>query len=87
MSTRLLKAYNKGLHWIIPAFGIALVGFGLGAVVDITLTYLTDSYQDVGLHSSIGLEYLHVSVCFIQSSTRDLDGLAFHLADLLTSLF
>lgn len=35
------------MPWISNAMGAAFVGFGVGGVGDITLTYAQDSYTDV----------------------------------------
>ncbi|KAF4546744.1 Major facilitator superfamily [Lasiodiplodia theobromae] len=37
----------KGMPWISNAMGAAFVGFGVGGVGDITLTYAQDSYTDI----------------------------------------
>ncbi|GME31400.1 MFS transporter [Neofusicoccum parvum] len=37
----------KGMPWISNAMGAAFIGFGVGGVGDITLTYAQDSYMDI----------------------------------------
>lgn len=35
------------MHWILPAVGMGIFGFGLGGFCDTTLTFVIDSYRDV----------------------------------------
>lgn len=37
------------MPWISNAMGAAFIGFGVGGVGDITLTYAQDSYMDVSV--------------------------------------
>lgn len=38
---------DNGTHWLLPAFGLALMGFGMVPASSAALTYLTDSYTEV----------------------------------------
>src|ERR1700691_459007 len=40
---------NNGLSWPIVAVGYGLTGFGLNPVSSVALTYITDSYTEVGM--------------------------------------
>lgn len=40
---------NNGSHWLLPAFGLGLTGFGVVPASSAALTYLTDAYTDVCL--------------------------------------
>lgn len=37
------------MHWIYPAIGSCLFGFGLGAIGDTALTLVIDSYREVSV--------------------------------------
>lgn len=41
--------HNKGMHWVYPSIGGAILGFGFGSNLDLSITVLVDSYQDVSL--------------------------------------
>ena len=43
---------NNGSHWLLPAFGLGLTGFGVVPASSAALTYLTDAYTDVCLPNS-----------------------------------
>ena len=38
-------------HWIGPAFGYGMQGFGLTAVANVAITFAVDAYQPVGILS------------------------------------
>lgn len=40
---------NNGSHWLLPAFGLGISAFGVVPASSAALTYLTDSYTDVGI--------------------------------------
>lgn len=40
---------NNGSHWLLPAFGLGISGFGVVPASSAALTYLTDAYTDVSL--------------------------------------
>lgn len=48
---------NNGLPWPVVAVGLALYKLGIAPVNSITITYLTDSYQDVSQDSAISQLY------------------------------
>jgi hypothetical protein len=44
------------MPWIVPCVGIAFFGFSLTALTDTSLTYLSDSYQEVSGFSIQGID-------------------------------
>jgi hypothetical protein len=46
------------MPWIIPALGSAFVGFAIGGVGDIALTYLQDSYTEILPDALIGVAFV-----------------------------
>lgn len=37
----------KGMHWIYPSIGGAIMAFGLGSIGDIAITVVIDAYKEV----------------------------------------
>jgi hypothetical protein len=46
------------MAWIIPCIGSGFVGFAIGGVGDIALTYLQDSYTEVLADALIGVAFV-----------------------------
>lgn len=42
---------DKGMHWIIPAVGTALYGFGVSGICGTSTTFMLDSYKEVSSKS------------------------------------
>lgn len=38
---------TKGMNWIYPSIGGAIMAFGLGSIGDIAITVVIDAYKDV----------------------------------------
>ncbi|KAJ5647470.1 hypothetical protein N7490_003842 [Penicillium lividum] len=58
---------NNGSHWLLPAFGLGLVGFGVVPACSSALTYLTDSYTDIIADSIVGVTFIRnlISTIFV----------------------
>ncbi|KAJ5947353.1 hypothetical protein N7466_000368 [Penicillium verhagenii] len=58
---------NNGSHWLLPAFGLGLVGFGTVPACSAALTYLTDAYTDVIADSVVGVTFIRnlISTVFV----------------------
>lgn len=48
----------EGMAWIIPMVGSAFIGFAIGGIGDIALTYLPDAYTEILPDSLIGVAFL-----------------------------
>lgn len=48
----------EGQAWIVPTIGSGLIGFGIGGVGDIALTYLQDSYNEILPDALVGVAFL-----------------------------
>jgi hypothetical protein len=46
------------MPWIIPCIGFGFVGFAIGGIGDIALTFLQDSYTDILPDALIGVAFL-----------------------------
>jgi hypothetical protein len=46
------------MPWIIPAIGSGFVGFAIGGVGDIALTYLQDAYTEILADALIGVAFV-----------------------------
>lgn len=38
---------TKGMHWIYPSVGGAIMAFGLGSIGDIAITVVIDAYKEM----------------------------------------
>lgn len=47
MSVFVLANLTKGMHWIYPSIGGAIMAFGLGSIGDIAITVVIDAYKEV----------------------------------------
>ncbi|KAM5352835.1 hypothetical protein ACJ41O_005557 [Fusarium nematophilum] len=48
---------DKGMHWIYPSIGGALFAFGLGAMGDITFTFVIDTYRPLTAEAFVGIAF------------------------------
>ncbi|KAJ5908199.1 hypothetical protein N7495_000881 [Penicillium taxi] len=49
---------EKGLHWLLPAFGLAICAFGLVPASSAALTYLMDAYPNIIADAVVGVTFL-----------------------------
>lgn len=47
-----------GIHWIIPAIGIAIFGFGFVGLTHGVLTFLLDGYPDIAGDALVGIAFV-----------------------------
>ncbi|KAJ5368092.1 major facilitator superfamily domain-containing protein [Penicillium cataractarum] len=69
----------KGMHWIWPSIGSAVFGFGLGAISDVALCAVQDSYQAVTGEAFIGIAFIRncfsIAIFFALVPWMDAQGL------------
>ncbi|KAJ5100425.1 hypothetical protein N7456_006477 [Penicillium angulare] len=58
---------NNGSHWLLPAFGLGVCGFGVVPPSSAALTYLTDAYTDIIADSIVGVTFIRnlISTVFV----------------------
>ncbi|KAJ5649954.1 uncharacterized protein N7484_003677, partial [Penicillium longicatenatum] len=58
---------NNGSHWLLPAFGLGICGFGVVPASSAALTYLTDAYTDIIADSIVGVTFIRnlISTLFV----------------------
>ncbi|KAJ5785815.1 uncharacterized protein N7503_011027 [Penicillium pulvis] len=58
---------NNGSHWLLPAFGLGICGFGVVPPSSAALTYLTDAYTDIIADSIVGVTFIRnlISTVFV----------------------
>ncbi|KAJ5263511.1 hypothetical protein N7478_011116 [Penicillium angulare] len=58
---------NNGSHWLLPAFGLGVSGFGVVPPCSAALTYLTDAYTDIIADSVVGVTFIRnlISTVFV----------------------
>ncbi|KAJ5609673.1 hypothetical protein N7528_010240 [Penicillium herquei] len=58
---------NNGSHWLLPAFGLGVTGFGVVPASSAALTYLTDAYTDIIADSVVGVTFIRnlISTIFV----------------------
>jgi MFS family permease len=75
----------NGMHWIIPTMGSALIGFSIGGVGDIALTYLQDSYEEILPDALIGVAFVRniMATILVFTITPWFDGMGVYDAFVL----
>ncbi|THV55828.1 hypothetical protein BGAL_0003g00700 [Botrytis galanthina] len=53
---------NNGANWLVPAFGLGIICFGVLPTSSAALTYLTDAYTDIIADSIMGVTFVRNAI-------------------------
>ncbi|RDW82986.1 hypothetical protein BP5796_04477 [Coleophoma crateriformis] len=55
----------QGMPWMITCIGAAFIGFGIGGISDIAITYIQDSYKEIIGDALVGVAFLRNAMATI----------------------
>ncbi|KAH8760570.1 major facilitator superfamily domain-containing protein [Diaporthe sp. PMI_573] len=56
---------DKGMHWIYPSIGGAIMAFGLGSIGDIAITVVIDAYKEMVGEAFTGVTFIRNAVAVV----------------------